>query len=227
MAGVRLTGSAGGTGEVSFRILDRAGDPVTAYVLEQTKPLHLYVVRTDLAEFRHLHPVLSRDGTWSAPVDLTQPGDYRVLAEFVPEEGDGRPVALGVDRTLPGRWRPATVPAGTQGASGDDGTVEVAVDGTGEVGPDGRLALTVRRVGAEGAVSLGSYLGTYAHLTGFPTDGSAGYVHVHPYGEPEQTEDGTRLTFHTTFDEPGEFRFFVQVRLDGFVHTVPVTAAVR
>jgi hypothetical protein len=75
-------------------------------------------------------------------------------------------------------------------------------------------------------VKLGSYLGSYAHVTGFDVDSGA-FVHVHPYGEPETTDDGTRLTFHTDFPRPGRFRFFVQVRVDGFLHTVPVLATVE
>ena len=62
--GTRLPRSAGQVGEVSFRILDRAGDPVTEYVEEQTKLLHLYVVRGDYGVFRHLHPTLGEDGRW-------------------------------------------------------------------------------------------------------------------------------------------------------------------
>jgi hypothetical protein len=51
-------------------------------------------------------------------------------------------------------------------------------------------------------------------------------VHVHPYGEPEATDDGAVLTFHTTFERAGDYRLFVQVRVDGIVHTVPVTATI-
>ena len=64
---VELPGAAGGTGEVSFRIENFRGRPVTDYVEEQTQDLHLYVVRDDLEVFRHLHPTLAGDGTWSAP----------------------------------------------------------------------------------------------------------------------------------------------------------------
>ena len=41
---------------------------------QQTKLLHLYVVRTDYAVYRHLHPTLAEDGTWAAPVDLDRAG---------------------------------------------------------------------------------------------------------------------------------------------------------
>ncbi|WP_141012762.1 hypothetical protein [Nocardioides sambongensis] len=224
-----------GPGEVSFRILDRTGEPVTDYTEEQTKLLHLYVVRDDLAVFRHLHPVQDAEGTWRVRADLGSPGDYRVLAEFVPTEA-GRPVALGADATVPGR--PRTFPADDgEPGTGDDGVVRATVEGSAEVGDDGRLRILISDLSGA-PLQLGSYLGTSAHLTGFPLEGTVtggtgtggtgegGFVHVHPYGEPETVEDGTRLTFHTTFSAPGAYRFFVQTRVEGFLHTVPVVVEV-
>ncbi|MEQ6903121.1 hypothetical protein [Nocardioides sp. YIM 152588] len=231
MVDVALPGSADGPGDVTFRILGPDGEPVTEYLEEQTRLLHLYVVRDDLAVFRHLHPTLETDGrdagTWTARVDLGEPGDYRVLAEFQPA-GAGAAVALGADATVPGDWSPAPVAASDDGDDGDggadDGVVRVVPEAAGEVGPDGRISLLVSDLDGR-PLTLGSYLGTFAHLTGFALDDD-GFVHVHPYGQPEQTADGTRLVFHTAFDAAGDFRFFVQVRVDGFLRTVPVTIAV-
>ena len=223
LTSIRLPRSTDGPGEMSFRILDRGGDPVSDLTSVQTKLLHLYVVRTDYAVYRHVHPTLAADGTWTARVDLADPGDYRVIADFQPESAD-RQVVLGETANVPG---PATdVPL----VEGDDGVVAVAVDGTGSVGDDGRLHLVVTT--ADGAsVALGSYLGTSAHVSGFRITGNraddAVFVHVHPYGEPEVGEDGTRLTFHTAFEKAGDYRLFVQVRVDGLLHTVPVTATVE
>ncbi|HYG93851.1 MAG TPA: hypothetical protein VD859_09715 [Nocardioides sp.] len=221
LADVRLDARPGRPGEVSFRVLDRDGRPVTEYVEEQTKLLHLYVVRTDLTDFRHLHPVLADDGTWTARVDLAAGGSHRVLAELTPADA-GRPVALGVTVAVPGRS--ASDPGEDGPVDGGDGVLTAEVADGGEVGPDGRLALAVAAEGGA-AVQLGSYLGTSAHLTGFRTEGGQ-FVHVHPYGEPEPTDAGTRLTFHTTFTEPGDYRLFLQVRVEGFLHTLPVTAEV-
>jgi hypothetical protein len=223
LAGVRLPSGTDGPSELSFQVLGPDGEPVTDYTEQQTKLLHLYVVRTDYAVFRHLHPTMADDGTWSVPADLAEPGDYRVIADFLPADAE-QPLVLGTESTVPGQWRPTPLSPG-----GDDGVVQVRVDGTGTVGPDGRLRLLVSTVDDEPVV-LGSYLGAAAHVSGFRTGGQSirdrVFVHVHPYGAPEQTEDATRLTFHTTFERAGDYRFFVQVRVDGFVHTVPVTATV-
>lgn len=213
-----IEGPATGTRRLGFRILGPDG-PVTDFEEEQTKLLHLYVVRSDLSDFRHLHPELATDGTWSTRVDLGRPGSYRVIAEFTPA-GSPRSVVLGTEVDVPGTSQEPTTPP----ADGDDGVVRVTVDGEGEVGPDGRLRLVVSDLDGN-PLRLGSYLGAAAHVTGFQVDGDR-FVHVHPYGEPEQTDAGTRLTFHTTFEEPGAYRFFVQMRVDGFLHTVPVRATV-
>lgn len=231
---VRVPRDGTGPGDFSFRILDRTGEPVTDYTEEQTKLLHMYVVRDDLAVFRHLHPVQDDDGTWRVRADLGSAGDYRVLTEFVPTDS-GRTVALGADATVPGEPgtfgsdSTGTDSTGDDAGTGDDGVVRARVDGTGEVSDDGRLQVLISDL--DGApLQLGSYLGTSAHLTGFRLGGKApadqGFVHVHPYGAPEQTDDGTLLTFHTTFSQAGSYRFFVQTRVEGFLHTVPLVVEV-
>lgn len=216
--------AAGKPGDVSFRILDKSGALVKEYVEEQTKLLHLYVVRSDLSGFRHLHPALGDDGTWRARADLGEAGPWRVVAEFTPG-GTAQPIVLGKTVEVPGDWKRVTVPRGEQAAVGDDGVVQARLLGEGTVSDNGRLRLAITNLDGE-PLTLGSYLGAAAHLTGFALE-SRGFIHVHPYGAPEITADGTVLTFHTTFTKPGDYRLFVQVRVDGLLHQLAVTATVN
>lgn len=225
--GYRMTAvevpAVGRPGDVSFRIVDRSGAAVQEYVEEQTKLLHLYVVRTDFSGFRHLHPTLEDDGTWRTRADLGVAGSWRVVAEFTPEDA-AQPVILGATVEVPGEAETVTVPRGEEATTADNGVVRVRLLGAGAVGGNGRLRLAVTDLDGQ-PLTLGSYLGASAHLTGFALD-SRRFVHVHPYGAPEITDEGTVLTFHTTFTEPGDYRMFVQVRVDGLLHQVAVTATV-
>ncbi len=213
----------GEPGDMSFRIVDDDGVALTSYTPEQTKEIHLYVVRSDLADFRHLHPTMAADGTWSTRVALATPGSYRVLVEFTPgtPDADGSHVVLGETQLVPGSWDPVAV---SDTASGDDGVVAVQAPETLVAGPDEQVTITV--AGTDGQrVALGSYLGAFAHLTGFHTT-TGEFVHAHPLGAATPTADGDDLTFHTDLVEPGTYRFFLQVRVDGFVHQVPFAATV-
>lgn len=218
LAGLQVREQPDGVGELRFRIDDHEGEPVTDYVEELTKELHLYVVDDDLTVFRHLHPTRDDDGTWTAPFDVPDAGGYRVVIEFVArdEGGNGDHVVLG---------RPLAMPPGDPGdTAAADRVVDVSVSQAPTTGPDGELRLVVRDQSG-GPVGLGTYLGAYGHVTGFDTTTGA-MVHLHPLAAPEVTEGGSELTFHSEIEEPGDYRLFVQVRVDGFLHTVPVELTV-
>ena len=218
LAGLQVREQPDGIGELRFRIEDYDGDPVTDYVEELTKELHLYVVNDDLTVFRHLHPTRAEDGTWSAPFDVPDAGGYRVVTEFIAEDdgGNGDHVVLG---------RPLALPPGDPGDTvAEDRVVNVTVSEAPATGPNGELRLVVRDADRQ-PVNLGTYLGAYSHVTGFNEETGA-MVHLHPLGPPEITEDGSELTFHAEIEQAGDYRLFVQVRVDGFLHTVPVELTV-
>jgi hypothetical protein len=214
---VSLPARAGTTGEVSFRVTYQ-DEPVTDYIEELTKELHLYVVSEDLTTFRHLHPVMADDGTWTAPVQLPTGGDYRVVAEFVARDSGGNGDHLVLGETV----------AVSDGDAAYDATTDpvIEVDATQEpvAGPNGRMELRVRDSDGE-PVRLGTYLGAFGHVTGFHHE-TGSMVHIHPLDAPSVTEDGSTLTFHTEIEESGDYRLFVQVRVDGYLHTVPVEVTV-
>jgi len=216
MTDIRLPAHAGKAGMVSFEILYPNGKPVTTMVENQTKLLHLYVVSSNLTAFRHLHPTYAK-GNWSAPVTLPTPGDYRVITEFSAKNaGHTDQIVLGGEGSVGGP-KPAHRPA-ELGAS--DGAVRVSIDGT-----DGALTrqrLTVRVSDRRGRpVKLGAYLGATGHITAFHV-ASGTMAHLHPIGVPAIEHNAAVLSLHTYLSLPGTYVFFVQVRVDGFLHTLRV-----
>ena len=72
-------------------------------------------------------------------------------------------------------------------------------------------------------VKLGAYLGATGHITAFHAATGA-MTHLHPIGVPVIEHDAAVLTLHTFLTLPGTYVFFVQVRVDGFLHTLRAIA---
>src|SRR5690625_2340200 len=97
----------GQAGELSFQILDEAGEPVTDYAQPHDNALHLIAIRDDGTGFAHVYPELDGDtGTWSAPWTWESAGTYRVYAEFTPTHGTEESIALA--RVIEVAGEPAT-----------------------------------------------------------------------------------------------------------------------
>jgi hypothetical protein len=82
-------------GPFRFAIQRQNGEPVHAFTLLHERDLHLIVVNRELTTFRHVHPTLDADGTWSVDLPALDPGSYRAIADF--QVADGPRLALGTD----------------------------------------------------------------------------------------------------------------------------------
>jgi hypothetical protein len=212
--------AAGPEVPVRFRVQGPDGTPVTAYATEHEKQLHLIAVRRDLSGFQHVHPELSPDGTWSAALDLTAAGDYRLFADFRPaDRTDG--LTLGADLAVPGTVAPQPLPAPAPTATVDDYTVTL----TGGLvpGQSSALTLTIARDGSP-VTDLQPYLGAYGHLVALRA-GDLAYVHVHPDGAPGDgvTAPGPDVTFWATAPSAGAYRLFLDFQHNGVVRTAEFT----
>jgi hypothetical protein len=211
--------AAGPQVPLRFTVQGPDGMPVTEYDVEHDKQLHLIAVRRDLSAFQHVHPVLAPDGTWSVPLDLTAPGDYRVFADFTATGGPA--LTLGADLAVPGAFEPRPLPAPAATATVDGYTVDL----TGELTP-GRsspLTLTVSRDGMP-VTDLQPYLGAFGHLVALRA-GDLAYLHVHPDGVPGDgvTPAGPGVTFWATAPSTGTYRLYLDFRHAGAVHTAEFT----
>jgi hypothetical protein len=205
---------------LSFRVIGPDERPVTSYTKAHDKDLHLIVVRRDLSGFQHVHPALAPDGTWSIPVDLSQPGEWRVFADFDPA-GPVDGLTLGADLSVAGHYQPEPLPPVVAVAAVDDYTV--ALEGTLVPGRESALELRVRKDGRE-VTDLQPYLAAYGHLVAL-RDGDLAYVHVHAQGAPGDgtTTAGPRLSFHTTAPSAGAYRLFLDFKHDDVVRTAEFT----
>ncbi|MDR2280669.1 MAG: hypothetical protein LBE07_07420 [Gordonia sp. (in: high G+C Gram-positive bacteria)] len=214
-AGLRLvlgdTINTAGSRTVEVTIVDDAGVPVTDYLEQHDKELHLIAVRRDLEGFQHVHPVRDAAGVWRTNLDLTA-GAWRILADFT-AASTGRGVTLGADLLVSGQFTPEPLPAASSTVEVDGYTV--TLDG-GLSPQEGRtLTFHVEHDGAP-VTDLEPYLAAYGHLVALRS-GDLAYLHVHP-------EAGTQLTFRATAPSAGDYRLFLDFKHNGAVRTAEFTA---
>lgn len=206
----------------AFRVTGPDGSAVTDYTEAHEKDLHLIVVRRDLSQFQHVHPVLSGDGVWSVDLDLTRAGSYRAYADVVPADL-GRNVVLGTDLDVAGDYRPVALPAAAASTSVDG--FDVRMTGHPEAGVETDLTFTVSR-DDEPVDDLQPYLGAYGHLVTLRA-GDLAYLHTHPGEDAEPgVAGGPDVEFMTTFPSPGTYRLFLDFQVDGVVRTAELTVDV-
>lgn len=223
LADLTFPAKAGVPGTYSFHIETFRGAALTDYITDLTQNMHVYVVSTDLSVYRHVHPTMAADGTWTGSLTVPHDGTYRLVTEFIArdEGGNGDQVVLGVERTVGKPAKAVPVPPASRTATSDGVTLDVLVDPT--VGNDRQLTLGLSRNGEP--ASLGTYLGVYAHISAFNVKTGA-LVHMHPLGSPETVDGRSVLNFHSGFKVAGDYRMFVQTRVSGIVRTIPITVSV-
>ncbi|WP_322779352.1 hypothetical protein [Frankia sp. Cas4] len=207
-----------------FQIVGGTGAPVTAFRPDQTRLMHLYLVRSDLTGFQHVHPTMAGDGTWTVPLDAVQPGSYRVYASFITTNSSGQdlPLVLSQPVTVAGRSAVTPLPPASTTTQVDGYTLTLA----GEVmaGAAHTLTVTVSKEGTP-VTDLQPYLDTYAHLSAFH-EGDLAFAHLHPVGATSAAGGGPVLSFEAMMAKAGNWRVFVQFQTAAVLHTAVVTLTV-
>jgi len=198
--------------ELRFSIVDvEDGDvfgELNDYLEVHTKTMHVAVVKHDLSEYYHVHPVLS-DGVWvSEPLALSE-GFYRVVADF--KVKDRTQVALGVDVTVGKSPRMVMADLSREVRVSSVDGYSVSVVGSTQHESDQVLSFTISKDGVP-VSSVEPYLGSNGHLVSYDSS-SLLYTHMHPNSG---IMNGT-ITFKAPPTEHGFSRYFLEVKLDGKV----------
>jgi hypothetical protein len=198
-----------------FRVLGDEGNALrSGFEVEARRRLHLILVRRDLTGYQHLHPAMAADGTWSVPLEVAQPGAYRIFADF---QRDCRKHVLAADLLAPGDFRPVALPAPATTAETDGYDVRLERPAL-RAGRAAALRFTVTRDGRP-VPGIQPYLGARGHLVAL-RQGDLAYLHAHPEGHGDAAG---AIAFSADFASPGAYRLFLQFKIDGAVHTAAFT----
>lgn len=187
--------------ELVFSVVED-GEPVRDFEVEHEKRMHVIVVRRDGTGFQHLHPELGVDGAWRTPLTLSDPGAYRVFADF---KHDGTSYTLAADLTVDGAATYRDFPAPSVVDTTDGYEVRMRADGE-------ALAFDITRDGR--AVETEPYLGAGGHLVAL-REGDLAFLHVHPNDEG--------VAFEAELEPDKRYHLYLQFKHEGRVHTAEFT----
>lgn len=241
---------AGQPTTLTFTVRDQLGSVVKDLQIVHEKPMHLLIVSTDLAEFYHVHPEQSPDGSYKVTHTFPNGGDYKLYADFTPK--DSAQVVEQIDIKVAGQERAkvALLPDTTF-----ERTVEglkVVMKSSAEIKAGQELTLDFQAFDAASskpATDLQKYLGEMAHFVIISED-LKDFVHAHPMAKGEKmdgmkmddkesadhadsghehaTIEGTvtkpsasEVSAHTAFPRAGLYKLWAQFQRGGKVISVP------
>ncbi|HXG84260.1 MAG TPA: cupredoxin domain-containing protein [Pyrinomonadaceae bacterium] len=245
-----VTIQAGTPTMLAFTVKDKQGATVKDLQVVHEKPMHLLVVSKDLAEFYHIHPEQSADGSYRVSHVFPNGGDYKLYADFTPK--NAVQVVEQIDVKVAGTERAKV-------ALQPDTSFEKSVEGlkvimkpSAEIKAGQELTLDFQAFDASSgkpATDLQNYLGELAHFVIISED-MKDFVHAHPMAKGEKmnemkigdakaddhsagghdhsTMEGTtskpsasEVSAHTAFPRAGLYKLWAQFQRGGKVISVP------
>jgi plastocyanin len=235
---------AGTPATLAFTVKDQRGGVVKDLQIVHEKPMHLLVVSKDLAEFYHIHPEQSPDGSYRVQHVFPNGGDYRLYADFTPQSASQ--VVERVDVKVTGTERPKAPLIADKNL---EKTVEglrivMRPDGTIKAGEELMLNFAAFDSATNRpATDLQNYLGELAHFAIISED-MEDFVHAHPMSKAEHSGTGggdhaadghkhstmegapskpsaSEVAAHTAFPRTGLYKVWAQFQRNGKVITVP------
>lgn len=242
--------TANESGLLVFTVKDSKGSIVRDLQIVHEKPMHLLIVSTDLAEFYHVHPEPSPDGSYRVQHVFPNGGDYKLYADFTPS--NAKQVVERVDLKVAGpeRAKAPLIPDTGFEKSVDGLEVVMKPDGILEARKDVMLNFhAFDAASGKPATDLQNYLGELAHFVIISED-LVDFVHAHPMskGEPagamkmngdaekahnadghshsSETKDpgkpsASAVSAHTSFPRAGLYKLWAQFQRGGSIITVP------
>lgn len=184
--------------------------------VSHTERIHAMVVDASLEDYQHIHPQPAGPaGHYLFEMTPRRPGPYRVYLDFIPLINSRRTL-LESGFSVAGASRESSEVLGSTYVQ-DQLRFSFTGEETGEavVGKELRFRLSVEHL-AGGETRFSPVMDSYAHLVAFDREGT-GFAHLHPLNPFVEGQDPLNpdLQFTMKFDQPGLYRVWAQVVVNG------------
>ena len=205
----------GDTANLTFRVLNPAGQAVRHFETVHEKLMHLFVVSENLKFFAHVHPVIQPDGSFQLPIRLPYGGMYRLLADYYPS-GSVPQLAVDTLYVTGASGRAHLAPALAPQKSVNLGATLRLDPAQPLAGFESKLLYDLKP--AEG---LEPYLGAWGHMLAVSED-LIDLLHLHPF-----LLSGSTVQFNIIFPRPGLYKIWSQFQRQSVVNTIVFTVPVQ
>lgn len=214
----------GASAQVELNLETKGGMSIAPHELAvtHTEKMHVMVIDPSLEDYHHVHPkAVGIDGIYQFDFTPTRAGNYRVFTEIVPQRSRSQAIALSELEV-----------AGEAGVAAFAHSTESVVDGVRfeleglptEIKTNRDYRLELKVAGAAGApIALETVMGAKGHMVAFDAAGK-GFAHMHPVdsvasartaGLGTASKTSTDLAFLFNVPNPGWYRVFAQIQVDG------------
>lgn len=179
-----------------------------------TKKIHVLVIDPSLSDYHHVHPVVSKNNSFTFSFIPQTTGTYRMWVDITPAQTNKQEFLMSNLGTSAKRYVVKKEESLHSIVSPYDFSLKL--DNKPKGGQEVMATITVMKSGKP-FTKLEPVMGAFAHLVGFSSDQKS-ILHIHPMGkEPSQSSNrgGPELTFHIAFKEKGFVKFFAQFRING------------
>ncbi len=205
--------------EGSVQVLSPKGELILPHELAitHTERIHMMLIHESYQDYHHLHPTpLGPTGEWTFSFQPRLPGNYEIYVECVPIKTRSQAITTGAlvaENVEKPEILQSTLPD----------SIDVVWNFDAETVRKKRWNdFSVQVVDKGGnAVNLEKVMDAYAHVVAF-LPGRIGFAHIHPIEDEATLVDNTAQVDFTFFtNEPGTYKLWAQIMIDGQMHYIP------
>lgn len=208
---------------MKLTLFSMQGRPVRAedIAISHTERVHALIVDPSLDDYQHIHPTAEGPpGHYTFAFTPQHTGTHRVYLDFILLTTNRRAL-VSTTFDVPGEKTAA--PRALSGRFEEDGLVYTLTPENRPLraGEDAVIHLRVAPIGGK-RVEFAPIMGSYAHLVAFQR-GRHGFAHLHPRNPFLRDHDplDPDLDFSIHLDQPGTYRLWAQVKINGRERIVP------